>query len=207
MRELCVGALVVAMSACLAVPPDDAGEAPFSGGSGADGGARAVIDGAPADAAGCPDAFAVAYTNRFDVHPDGGVFAGMLVVAALGDGVDLSNLVDGADSSTQLELEMTQPNYDPLAAGTASGSLDARAVDLIVGSLVSEESWTQLESPSFQLRFTAVPADAPPPHHATARLRVGQSEATLTFDLTYRSDLGEVAVPTKAAMASSVCGG
>jgi hypothetical protein len=204
-RDLCLGALAAGLSACLASPPADGRRESLPGAP--DSGAGPVIDGAPADAAGCPDAFAVAYTSRFDVDPAGGVFAGMLVIAALGDGVDLSQLVDGADDSAQLELELTMPNYDPLPAGTASGSLEPRAADLIVGSLVAQAAWTQIASPSFQLRFTAVPADAPPPHHATARLLVGDSAATLAFDLVYESDLGEVAVPTKAAIATSVCGG
>jgi hypothetical protein len=206
-QELWVGALAVALSGCLASPPDDAGLEPVPNSSGPDGGAGAVKDGAPVDAAVCADAFAVAYTSRFDVDPGGGVFAGVLVIAAVGDGVDLSTMIDEGDDSVQLELELTTPNYDPLPAGAASGSLEPRAVDLIVGTLVAEEAWTQIASPSFQLRFTTLAADPPSPHHATARLRVGDSVATLAFDLDYSADLGEVAVPTKAAMASSVCGG
>lgn len=198
-------ALAVALSACLAVPADDVPRHPFA--DGADGGASAVKDGAPADAAACADAFAVAYASRFDVDPGGGDYPRMLVISALGDGVDLSEMVDGADDSVQLELQLTQPNYDPLPSGKASGELAPDAAELIVGPLVAPDAWTQPATPTFALTFAAIAADAPPPHHAIARLRIGTSVAQLDFDLVYRTDLGQVAVPTKAAMAYSACGG
>jgi hypothetical protein len=202
-----VAALAVGLTACLAAPPADGGEQPGPDGSGPDGGASAVKDGAPVDAAACPDAFAIAYTNRLVVDPAGGAYQQMLVIAAVGDAVDLSTLLDGGDDSAQLEVELTQPNYDPLPAGMAGGELAPAAAQLIVGPLVAPDAWTQPASPTFQLTFAPLAADAPPPHHASARLRVGDSVATLEFDLSYDRTIPEDAVATKATVATSVCGG
>jgi hypothetical protein len=207
-RELGLGALAVVMSACLGVPPDANDEPP----AGDIDGARAPPDGAPgsdggaiADAAACGDAFAVAYTSQLDVRPTGGSFAGVLVIAALGKAVDLSDMVDDADDSVRLELELTQPNYDPLAVGAVKGELDPTAAALIIGPLVDPADWTETGSPTFALTFAERAEQTPPPHRATARLRIGGSTAALEFDLTYVAGQDEVAVPRAGAMVYSAC--
>lgn len=199
--------LGLAASACLGAPPDgsqpplvDTGVDP----SGPDAGAPP--DGAAPDAAACPDAFAVAYTSRLDVRPAGGVFAGVLVIAAVGDAVDLSEMLDGADDSVQLELELSQPNYDPMAAGAVSGELDPAAAAFIMGPLVAPAAWTEPDTPTFQLTFSPVAGGSPAPHKATARLRIGGSEVALDFDLTYVTDQDEVAIPRAGDIAYSECG-
>ena len=193
LRELgVVIALGGLAAACLGVPPGEAETRP-------DGGERhprgASPDGASPDSAAvpaCPDAFAVAYTSRLDVRPTGGALIGVLVIEALGDAVDVSNMQDGSDDSLQLELELSQPNYDPLAVGAVTGELDPAAAALIIGPLVAEENWTQ-------------PA-TPPPHKATARILIGNSLATLDFEITYVVGQDDVAVPRAGAMVYSACG-
>ena len=195
-------------SACLSaphdatdVPPPDNVETPAR----PDGGA-ASSDGAGPDAAACADAFAVAYTSSLDVRPAGGTFIGMLVIAAIGDAVDLSDMVDGADDSFQLELELEQENYDPLPPGVVTGKLDPASADVLIGVHIAPADWTQHDTPTFKLTFLAPPQEVPPPHKATARLLIGGSVATLDFDITYVVGQQKVAVPRAGKMAYSECG-
>jgi hypothetical protein len=112
------------------------------------------------------------------VRPGGGVRRQCWSSQALGDGVDLSDMVDESDDSNQLELELIQPNYDPLPAGNVSGELDSDAAALIVGPLVEREPGTR-STPTFRstsrdpsrrpaARITPPPA-AHRPQHADAR--------------------------------------
>ena len=201
-------ALAIAASGCLGAPPGEL-DPPEAVGSPDGGGAGpgATPDGAAssADAGGCADAFAVAYTSQLDVRPTGGQFVGVLVIAALGAGVDLTQMNDAGDDSTWLELELAEPNYDLLPPGDVSGELAPDSAALIVGPLVSPEDWTQPATPSFRLRFSQRASEAPPPHRATAKLRIGGSAAALDFDLTYVAGQTTVAAPRAAAMVYSVC--
>ncbi len=206
-RELLLSVLGVTASGCLGAPPDpaDVELVEVDAGEKSSDGAVAAIDSSGGGGGACADAFSVAYVSQLDVKPEGGVFVGILVITALGDGVDLTQMVDDADDSVQLELQLAQPNYDVVPLGTATGKLDPASADLLIGPLVPAETWTQPESPTFQLTFASLGQEAPPPHHATAHLRVGSSSVALGFDLTYKPSQQKVAIPRAGAVTSSVC--
>lgn len=207
-QKLTLAALAVFASGCLGAPPDAKDgppgddllpdpESPDAGEPGSD---------AKPDVASCADAFAVAYTSQLDVRTQGGQFDGVLVIVALGDGVNLSQMNDDSDDSSRLELELIQPSDDPLPAGNISGELHPDSAALIVGPLVDAGAWTQPATPTFRLDFATRTSEAPPPHHATAQLRIGGSIALLDFDLTYVPGQVTVAVPRAGSMVYSACG-
>jgi hypothetical protein len=206
-QKLTLAALAVLASGCLGAPPDardvpptddDLLPDPFDAG-------EASADATP-DVSSCADAFAVAYTSQLDVRTGGGVFDGVLVIQALGDGVDLTDMIDESDDSNRLELELIQSSDDPVPAGNVSGELHPDSAALIVGPLVDAETWTQPATPTFRLDFATRASEAPPPHHATALLRIGGSIAVLDFDLTYVPGQVGVAVPRAGSMVYSACG-
>jgi len=206
-QKLTLAALAVLASGCLGAPPDakdlpptddDLLPDPFDAG-------EASVDATP-EVASCADAFAVAYTSQLAVRTGGGLFDGVLVIEALGDGVNLTDMVDDSDDSNRLELVLTQPSYDPVPAGNVSGELHPDSAALIVGPLVDAGAWVEPAKPTFRLDFAARTSEAPPPHHATAQLRIGASIALLDFDLTYVPGQVNVAVPLEGSKVYSACG-
>ena len=205
-RELFLTVVGVATSACLGAPSDPADVPPIdvdASEAGSDGAVDTSIDAGVV--AACADAFAIAYTSRVSVRPAGGTMAGMLVIEARGDKVDLVSMVDGADDSLQLELQLTQPNYDLVPQGLVFGELDPESQALIIGPLVAPDVWAESATPTFQLTFSSTEVGAPL-HRARAVLGIGTSTVALDFEVVYDQHQAEVAIPLKAARVASVCG-
>lgn len=194
-------AALVAVCGCLSTP--DSPEPSADGGQmpGDDGGAPPVADSGVA----CPDAFAVAYTSLVSVRPSGGAFAGMLVIEALGDQVDLLSMTDDGDDSFQVELELTQPNYELVPPGAVFGELDPGSEALIIGPLIKPQAWAESATPAFQLTFSSTDVGAPL-HQARALLTIGTSTAALDVQVVYDQHQPELAIPLAAARVASLCG-
>lgn len=207
MLSLLTGCLQAPGSTPVDEDDDGDGDGASPGESAPDGGTVVPADESDAAAeAPCAGQFAVSYASRLVVDRAGGELQGVLVIEALGEGVDLSKL-QSSDASFTATFALFEVSYVTVAPGVAHGRLLETAEDLIVGTHIEREAWAEETSPNYGLVFDP-PADDVTADTVDATLAIYDHEVALTFEVEYQGSTeppDPTPVPMKAVRVVSIC--
>ena len=193
--------LVALLAGCLSVPPDD-GVADREGEPPDLRDVEAPI-GPDAGEASCAGSFSVAYASRLTVNRGGGEIRGILLIQAITDGVDFTQLSSG-DDSLRAGFALYSESYVVAAPGAAHGELCDAVEPLIVDDHVTADEWAVADAPSYGLVFDAV-APAVSTDVVRATLGVAERSVELVFEIVYQDGPRAEPVPTKTAVVTSTC--